>query len=169
MLCLTLQAIARPATSIDAMFMQQSLSNPRSPLVLGGMVWSTFASVPPSAALSSSSRHPTWHYMLSIDVKEPWRLSELDFYPTLTASAGWVVHRWHEGNMPAPCHDGAKAVESGCLLTSPVWSEASMPYLLNDRPIMVENDTHVYDLFQFAPIGGNGWVLLGETGKLGFA
>merc|ERR1712185_601109 len=44
-------------------------------------------------------------------------------------------------------------------------SEADMPHLLNDRGVMVQNDTHVYDLMQLAPIGPNGWVLLGDTAR----
>merc|ERR1712060_297508 len=93
------------------------------------------------------------------------QLPQTDFYTIMSASSGWVARRWHSGNVPTACRSGQSAIESGCVLGPAIRSEASMPSVLNDRPIMVQNDTHVYDLMQLAPIGENGWVLLGEVDK----
>ena len=40
-----------------------------------------------------------------------------------------------------------------------------MPAIHNTRPIMVQNDTRVFDLWELAPVSLFGWVLLGEVGK----
>lgn len=134
----------RPASYVDAMFLQKldPLSRP-----LHGAVWTTYASVP-----ESSGGVATWHYALSIDVTTKWQVSQADFYPKMEASSGWVARRWHEGHIPRPCVPGRPAVESGCLLTAAIHTEDAMPYILNDRSIMVQNDTHVFDLTQFRPL-----------------
>mmetsp|Transcript_86928 Transcript_86928/g.246464 ORF Transcript_86928/g.246464 Transcript_86928/m.246464 type:complete len:826 (+) Transcript_86928:58-2535(+) len=147
----------RPATYVDAMFMPGRLGNPRpSPT---GMVWATHASVPAAAGGAPS----TWHYVLSIDVRRPWQLSQVDPYPPMAIASGWVARRWHRGHAPNTCVHGQGAVASGCLIGRAIRSELDMPQLLNNRSIAVRNDTHVFDLLQLSPIGPNGWVLIGET------
>ena len=44
-------------------------------------------------------------------------------------------------------------------------SARDIPAFHNIRPIMVANDTRVFDLLELAPVGHNGWVLLGEVGR----
>lgn len=44
-------------------------------------------------------------------------------------------------------------------------SAHDIPALHNTRPIMVANDTRVFDLLELAPVSQNGWVLLGEVGR----
>ena len=44
-------------------------------------------------------------------------------------------------------------------------SAEDIPLFHNTRPIMVANDTHRFDLMELAPVGHNGWVLLGEVGR----
>ena len=43
-------------------------------------------------------------------------------------------------------------------------SAGELAPLHNVRPVMVQNDTHVFDLLVLAPVV-HGWVLLGESGK----
>ncbi|CAJ1359089.1 unnamed protein product [Effrenium voratum] len=127
----------KPATSIDATF---TATGPDS-----GRIWSTFT------GLGGWS----WHYVLYIDLISPWQLTYGDFYPELQTS---VWRRWHEAHRPRSCAHLQPAVASGCV-------GLGVPRLLNDRPIMVQNDTRRFDLVQFSPIFPNGWVLLGEVGK----
>lgn len=54
------------------------------------------------------------------------------------------------------------ALSSGCIQGI---TADGMPSLHNDRPIMVANDTHAYDLHMLAPVGPNGWVFLGDTAR----
>jgi len=147
----------RPATYVDAMFLQE-LGSARPKLQ--GAVWTTSASVP-----QSSGGDVAWLYALSIDVTAKWQLSQADFFPRVEASSGWVARRWHQGHMPTACTAGSLAVGSGCLLSGAIRNDRAMPDVFNDRPIMVQNDTHVFDLIQMAPIAENGWVLLGELNK----
>lgn len=44
-------------------------------------------------------------------------------------------------------------------------SAHDIPVVHNTRPIMVANDTHVFDFLELAPVAKNGWVLLGEVGR----
>jgi len=140
----------RPATHIDAMFFSGGAlaEAPR------GMIWNTHASV---AGL-------TWHYLLSIDLMHSWRLSEDDFYPRVTASDGWVLRQWHRVHQENSCEAGADAVESGCVQTV-IRRPQDLPSIRNRRPIMVQNDSYTFDLWQLAPIGPNGWIILGDTSR----
>lgn len=106
----------------------------------------------------------TWHYVLATDIRVPWKLSERDLYPPVSAASGWVARRWHAGHAPNLCQQGAAALSSGCI-AAVVRGEDDMPAIANDRPVMVQNDTHVFDLWQFAPIAANGWVVLGDTSR----
>lgn len=148
----------KPATPIDFMYMQETNLSHRPRFA--GQVWSSHAAVS-----GNDGNNLLWHYIFTVDVLEQWQLSDTDLYPVMQASAGWVVHRWHTGHTPTACLHTARAVDSGCLFSKPIREVSSMPFVLNDRPIMVQNDTHVFDLLQFAPIFKNGWVLLGETEK----
>lgn len=80
------------------------------------------------------------------------------------SSHGWVAHSWFSGHQPTACVDGTHAISSGCVLVRVV-SAADIPPFHNTRPIMVANDTHRFDLLELAPVGHNGWVLLGEVGR----
>ena len=132
----------KPATSIDATF-TQIFQQP-----LPGHVWSTYSEV--------SSHH--WHYVLSIDVLERWALHGDQVYPPVSGRV--LGRRWHQSHAPRPCRAGQRAVASGCILPpSKTWD------ILNDRPIMVANDSHHFDLLQLSPVLPNGWILLGELEK----
>ena len=146
---------SKPVTAIDMTWAQPSLGNPRPPLPAHAHVWATSATV---------GSH-TWHAVLSIDVKTAWQLQASDFYPAVDAAAGWVARRWFDGHAPRACADGAGAVASGCVLSGAIASDAAFPTLLNDRPIMVANDTHVFDLHLLAPVFANGWALLGDPAR----
>jgi hypothetical protein len=154
----------KPATSVDSMFAQKgSKRNP--PTADGsGLVWAT----------STTVKSHVWHYVLSIDVKSSWRLHGDDLYPKLAAAVdmtregggaaeGWVAHPWFTGHAPTPCVHGSKALASGCVSAS-VKSYEDIPPIHNTRPIMVQNDTRVYDLMELAPVV-HGWVLLGEVDR----
>eukprot|EP00435_Cladocopium_sp_Y103_P075365 s16_g56.t2 len=149
----------KPATSIDASF-KVALEAPGRQLQ--GHIWSTYAEVDVIPL-----RLP-WHYVLSIDVKVRWQLQVDYFFPPLAMTGGargWVARRWHAAHRPTACLDGQLAVRSGCLLGPSAVAEADLPRILNDRPVMVANDTHQFDLLQLSPVLENGWVLLGELGK----
>lgn len=149
----------KPATSIDASFTMALEPSGRK---LQGHIWGTYAEVDVIPA------QLPWHYVLSIDVKVPWQLQVDDFYPPLAMTGGargWVARRWHAAHRPTACLDGQLAVKSGCLLGPSAVAEADLPRILNDRPVMVANDTHQFDLLQLSPVLENGWVLLGELGK----
>eukprot|EP00438_Fugacium_kawagutii_P003001 Skav233480 [mRNA] locus=scaffold1310:56392:61546:+ [translate_table: standard] len=153
----------KPATSIDASFMT-ALEGRK---LLQGNIWSTYAEVDEVDGVNVRSRASRllWHYVLSIDVHASWHLQKGDFYPALDMKLGWVAHRWHRLHAPTPCLPGQLAVKSGCLLGPGAFIESDLPRVLNDRPVMVANDTHQFDLLQLSPVLANGWVLLGETTK----
>ena len=81
-------------------------------------------------------------------VRAAWRLSEADFYPRMRAAEGWVARRWHAGHAPVPCAPAARAVASGCVSGPAIFADAAMPQVKTDRPIMVRNDSHAFDLWQ---------------------
>ena len=56
--------------------------------------------------------------------------------------------RDHHANL---CVNGSEAESSGCLFGE-IRSADDFPSILNDRSLMVENDTHQFDLWQFAPV-----------------
>jgi len=154
----------KPATYIDAMMGQTG----GRPALNNGHIWAASSSVADGSGLGESQIF--FHYALSIDVqgtgKAGFKLSSADFYPLMTVNPdrGWVAHRWHAGDMPTPCIDGQAAIQGGCIeAPGKIYSDNDMPMILNDRPIMVMNDTHVYDLTMMAPIGPNGWVFLGDV------
>jgi len=140
----------RPVTPVDASFMQPNFVGSRPPPP--GHVWATTASIPGAGI---------WHYVLAIDVRQRWQLSSKDLYPDLRPATGWIARCWHHEHAPSSCTSGSVAPSVDCDINV-IESEADMPWLLNTRPIMVANDTHVFDLMQFAPIGNNGWVFLGD-------
>ena len=148
----------KPATSIDATF--QNVFSQNAAPTLHGHIWSTHVAVE-----SKVNGELMWHYLLSIDVNESWQLSEGDFFPRLDSHLGWVGRRWHDHHWPTPCVHGRAAVSSGCLLSPTISAEEHLPKILNDRPIMVANDSHRFDLLQLSPVLKNGWVLLGEVNK----
>lgn len=163
----------KPATSVDSMFWQSETGTPARSAP-PGHVWAAMTSVKEREA----SPGVVWHWILSIDVITPWKLHGADLYPMLPNSAaeqaerlvadrhaeeGWVVHDWFTGHSPTNCRDGTKAVASGCV-RAVVRSAADIPAIHNKRPIMVRNDTHVFDLTELAPVKG-GWVLLGEVNR----
>lgn len=110
----------KPATAVDSMFAQardgaQSKAPP-------GEVWSTYVTM----------EQMIWYYLLSIDVQVPWKISEIDMFPSMvtatlgatnkvgTADArdehgGWVAHQWFKGHIPTPCQHGSHAIASGCI------------------------------------------------------
>jgi hypothetical protein len=55
------------------------------------------------------------------------------------------------------------AIFGGCILAA-IRSAREIPAIHNRRPIMVQNDTRVFDLMELAPVV-HGWVLLGEVGR----
>jgi hypothetical protein len=118
----------RPATFIDAM-LASFLTNADTRGAPNGAVWTT------SVALSTD----VWHYALSIDLKAGWKLTATDFYPRATAEK-YVLRRWHDGDVPAPCKAGGPAATCGCVGPAAV---SDLTPLMNDRPIMVANDTHM--------------------------
>lgn len=178
----------KPATSVDSMFAQPSdvdvagagaawRSSPT------GHVWATntrMHDVNPSGPDGAMS-HAVWHWVLSIDVTSPWNLHGSDLYPMIPNTVadavgprgsrttakdggeGWVAHSWFTGHGPTNCKHGAKALATGCV-SAVVGSAEDIPALHNARPIMVTNDTHVFDLLELAPVV-HGWALLGEVGK----
>ena len=92
----------KPATAVDSMFASggaalAATGGPPSGAkrhAPPGQVWAT------SVALSGV----VWHYVLSVDVKPPWRRRGDDLYPKLARSAeGWVAHAWFTGHAPTPC------------------------------------------------------------------
>eukprot|EP00665_Eupelagonemidae_sp_cell47_P017842 gene17842-biopygen411 len=116
------------------------------------------------SAASTAVGPQVWHYILSIDVTTPWRLSGDDLYPKMPGgSGGWVAHQWFTGHAPTPCVDGSRALASGCVSAS-VRSARDIPAIHNTRPVMVRNDTRVFDLLELAPVV-YGWVLLGEVDR----
>ncbi|CAE7881461.1 unnamed protein product, partial [Symbiodinium necroappetens] len=119
-----------------------------------GLIWSTL----------SCLEGQFWHYALSIDLHQPWQLRPEDFYPEIDMARRWVARRWHRDHHANLCVNGSEAESSGCLFGE-IRSADDFPSILNDRSLMVENDTHQFDLWQFAPVEDNGWVFLGETGK----
>ena len=158
----------------------QSKSAARQPP--SGQVWATYVRM----------GELVWHYVLSVDVKTPWKISGADFFPPIPAATsggaadsdavggssssspepvlsnggagGWVAHEWFTGHGPTPCVNGSQALASGCVAAS-VRSASDVPALHNKRPIMVANDTRTFDLLQLSPVAPNGWVLLGEVGR----
>ena len=155
----------KPATAVDSMLAQPAWqSSGRAPPP--GMVWAS------STVLSGVA----WHHVLSIDVRSPWSLHGDDLYPTIpttgvgagrgsgaaVATDGWVVHPWFTAHRPTPCTHGSSALSSGCVVAH-ARSAAEVPPLHNTRPVMAQNDTHVFDLLALAPVV-HGWVLLGEVG-----
>lgn len=176
----------KPVTSVDSMFAQAFTANnnrfggysgsksrvrttpqPHNvPNKLGAQVWATTVSI----------EDRVWHYVLSIDVGIPWHIHGNDFWPNIpdsacdtmqlsaTLSSGWVAHSWFTGHRPTACVNGTYALSSGCIVAK-VSSAEDIPPFHNKRPIMVANDTHQFDLLELAPIGPNGWVLLGEVGR----
>ena len=175
----------KPATSVDSMFAQPPLPRP-SAAEAGvtvrsaptGHVWATKTRFPDDTP-TSSSYNAVWHWVLSIDVASPWNLHGGDLYPMIPDAAadaaaargtgaatdgeGWVAHSWFTGHSPTNCRHGAKAVSTGCV-SAVVGSAEDIPALHNTRPIMIPNDTHVFDLLELAPVV-HGWVLLGEVGR----
>eukprot|EP01052_Picozoa_sp_SAG31_P027806 SAG31_NODE_2634_length_5342_cov_2.253099_2_plen_262_part_00 len=144
----------KPATAVDSMFAQggERTAPP-------GEVWSTFTKFP---------NDHIWHYLLSIDMKTPWRIHGRDLYPMMVETAGttnenWVAHQWFTGHSPTSCLHGALALASGCVIAH-IRSAEDIPPLHNRRPVMVQNDTRTFDLLQLAPVV-NGWSLLGEVGR----
>ena len=88
-----------------------------------GEVWSTYVAM----------EQMVWYYLLSIDVKVPWSISEIDLVPPMAAVAsgianavnaadgggnGWVAHQWFSGHIPTPCQHGSHAIASGCIVAS---------------------------------------------------
>ena len=71
-----------------------------------------------------------------------------------------VSRSWFTGHAPTPCANGLSALLSGCI-TAVIDAAGDIPAIHNTRAIMVQNDTHVFDLMQLSPVVG-GWVLLGE-------
>jgi hypothetical protein len=139
----------KPATAVDSTFALDGRSPP-------GFVWAT----------STSLADLVWHWILSVDVTTPWKLSGHDLYPPVanTSGKGWLVHTWFTGHGPTVCTNGSRALATGCILSHSL-SATDLPELYNTRPIMVQNDTRVFDLTELAPIASNGWVLLGEVGR----
>ena len=192
----------KPATAVDSMFLQPPhRARDRSGgytgedrLVggdgVGGRVGHAWLRTAPSGmvwATSTVLARQVWHYVLSIDVRVPWRLHGDDLYPELPTSPtpdevadgtttnvtihhaassvgeGWMAHSWFTGHRPTECTPGSDALASGCVQAH-VRTADELPPLVNARPIMVQNDTHVFDLLTLAPIV-HGWVLLGEVGR----
>ncbi|CAE7252706.1 Cbr3, partial [Symbiodinium natans] len=145
----------KPATAIDAVYMQSLEARTVPP---PGLVWATYSQV------RGAAKGQIWHYALSIDLPRPWQLQPDDFYPSLDMARRWVVRRWHRNHRPNLCVNGSEALVSGCLLAE-IRVARDFPHILDDRPIMVQNDTHRFDLWQFSPVEENGWVFLGEVGK----
>ena len=77
-------------------------------------------------------------------------------------SEGWVAHQWFTAHEPTRCTHGQRALASGCV-SAHVRSASDVPPLHNTRPIMMQNDTYLFDLMELAPVV-SGWVLLGEVG-----
>ena len=149
----------RPVSFVDAMF---SPSFPH-----GSHIWGTYADVELEFAVAPLLRT---FYVLSIDVSIPFQLSERDLYaaikgtteaarwsPRMAAKDGWLARRWFKSS----CINGSAAVASGCVLP-PISSAATMPEIINDRGIVVQNDSHTFDIHTLYPILDNGWVLLGD-------
>ena len=162
----------KPATSVDSMFAQAFAGSESersegaamartTPQPLGAEVWTTVVSI----------SGVVWHYVISIDVGVPWHIHGSDFWPMLPntaseaeATAGWVASSWFTGHRPTPCMNGSRALKSGCVVAR-IFSAEDLPPFHNTRPIMVANDSHRFDLTELAPVGRNGWVLLGEVGR----
>ena len=78
-----------------------------------------------------------------------------DFFPAPADSVPLVHREWHNA---ALCQNGADAIKSGCVSTSPPNQTAS-----NRSGVATD---YRYDLFVSHPvIGGDAWVLLGELNK----
>lgn len=138
----------KPATTVDSLLAREQATAPP------GMVTAT------STVLGSLA----WHYVLSVDVAAPFKLAAGDLYPRMEgAPSTWVLHSWFSGHHPTGCVNGSLAVASGCLAAT-VASARDIPAIHNTRPIMVENDTHTFDLVMLAPVASNGWAFLGEVG-----
>ena len=109
---------------------------PRQPPL--GHVWATattLASGGGGAGAVGVGASMVWHYVLSVDVKTPWRIHGDDFYPKLPAPKGaapsgvpappappvslqWVARPWFTGHGPTRCVHGAKALGSRCITAS---------------------------------------------------
>ena len=137
----------KPATAVDSTF--APLSSGRVPPP--GMVSTTYTRL--------SSR--VWYYLLSIDVRTPWNLLDDDLFPLMARGEGWLAHPWFTSQAPTACAQGSSALASGCVLAH-VHSASDIPPIHNTRPLAAQNDTHVFDLLELAPVV-HGWVLLGEV------
>eukprot|EP01065_Artemidia_motanka_P014747 TRINITY_DN18589_c0_g1_i2.p1 TRINITY_DN18589_c0_g1~~TRINITY_DN18589_c0_g1_i2.p1 ORF type:complete len:1013 (+),score=314.37 TRINITY_DN18589_c0_g1_i2:54-3092(+) len=143
----------RPATTIDRALLPAALSRAEGlHMPAGGRIWATHS------ALSGL----TWRYVLSINVTAEVEILAADLWPQTADGAGVVVRRWFAGHAPAACADGAAALATGCVTSAPAPNASTLFTVLNDRPVMVENDTHVFDLHTLVPVHRSGWAVLGD-------
>ena len=122
----------KPATAVDSMFAQvkdgaQSKAPP-------GEVWLSHVSMETATGdnAAQAQRQMTWYYLLSVDVKVPWSISDIDMFPAMNPKASgaasvedalgstgeWVAHQWFTGHSPTNCQNGSHAVESGCVMAT---------------------------------------------------
>ena len=128
-----------------------------------GHVWATSTTLPTSAgagvgqgvdgrgsgSTSQANVPPAiYHYVLSVDVTQPWHIHGDDFYPKMptpqaqppaspaASPSGWVAHPWFTGHAPTPCVHGVQALASGCI-TASVATASNPQYLLFSYHILV--------------------------------
>jgi hypothetical protein len=147
----------KPATAVDSMF---AVAQGK----FEGQVWATSTTLGRVEAGSTA----VWHYVLSVDVTTAWKIHGTDFYPKMpsmpSSVGGWVAHQWFSGHGPTACLHGSKALASRCLSAS-IRTAKDIPAVHNRRPVMVKNDTRMFDLMLLAPVMHGGWVLLGEVDR----
>eukprot|EP00937_MAST-01D_sp_MAST-1D-sp2_P001458 g1458.t1 len=166
----------KPATTVDSLLALEQAPVPATPAMISAAstVLAPGAPAPALAAAAAGSsstgggaRPFTWHYVLSVDAVAPggYALSANDLFPRPAAGDTFVAHQWfaRSGHAATACVNGTRALASGCI-AAVVPSAGRVPALRNTRPLMVANDTHVFDLLVLAPVAPNGWALLGEVG-----
>ena len=88
-----------------------------------------------------------------------WHAHPLNQVFARATTTGSVFDTTAKGLCAAWCNDITGDVMTLCR------SAHDIPAFHNTRPIMVANDTRVFDLLALAPVAQNGWVLLGEVGR----
>ena len=111
----------KPATAVDSMFAQAKGDvQQKAP---SGEVWSTYVTM----------EQMIWYYILSIDVKIPWKISEIDLFPSMVSAVSgtnkWVAHQWFKGHIPTPCQHGSHALASGCVVATVRYARTSITWI----------------------------------------
>ena len=84
---------------------------------------------------------------------------EVDLWPPSRSDQLFVAAPQRD----APCHPGTSAAECGAVV---IGGAAHVPLVIATGPGNSTAGTHSHELWTVAPVLSNGWVLLGEHGKV---